>query len=462
MNATSPVDVYGEMAPMVTAPLEHIERMQKMGDGNVLYMGENDNVKFYQVWKPSHARYILQKNEKNYVREPTGARFAPLAISTQQSHENLIIGVDGGKWQEKRKALRGSFIKKYVDDFVDLAVECCADNLGDWQSPSKNISYQCFNLMFSAILRYVLSTGAEDSVKRGAWQALPNINRHFHDGLFTKKSIMNDSYDQSFAFCRDYFRQAVDKRIARQNGGRQDLLTSIAREYDIHNPVERDQMYTDIISVSLAGADAPSLALSWALYAIALNPEVKSRVTKEIDEVLADRQPTRHDLAKLRYTQAVVQESLRLYPPAWYTPRTNLEEDVLDGVRIPPGSTVIVFQYLMHRDSQFWSDAEAFVPERFLSSSNHPAYMPYGWGPRYCFAADYANFMLVTFLALIMQKYDFRLLSSDPPGMNPYINLRMKNDLHFEVERRDGRIPRSCPVRADFRPSPENLTGSPS
>ena len=436
MNATLPTDVYGEMTPMVTAPLEHIQWMQETGDGNVLYMGENEGVEFYQVWKPVHARYVLQENEKNYVREPTGSRFAPLAINTQQSHKNLIIGVDGGKWQDKRKALRGSFIKKNVDEFVALAVECCSGHSGDWQSSARNISYECFNLFFSAILRYVLGVEGQDSTKQDVWQALPGVNRYFHNGLFTKKTIMNDSYGQNFAICRDFFGRTVDERIEQKGLDQQDMLASIARGYDLRNQNERDQLYTDIISVSLAGADAPSLALAWTLYAIALNPDVKFRLTKEIDEVLGARQPTLHDFAKLRYTRAVVQESLRLHPPAWYTPRTNVEEDVLDGVRIPPGSTVIAFQYLMHRDPQFWSQPTSFVPERFLGSNRHPAYMPYGWGPRYCFAADYANFMLVAFLALIVRKYDFRLLSLEPPRMNPYINLRMKDDLHLEVERR--------------------------
>ena len=428
-------EIYGELAPMVTSPLEHILRLREEGEGHVLHMGENEGVSFYQTWKPSHARYVLQENEKGYIREPTGHRFAPLTIGGRPSHENLIIGVDGDRWQQKRKALRGSFIKKYTSDFVGVAAECCEESLGTW-SWTENISYQCFHLMFSAILRYVLGIQADEPTKRGVWRALPQINRYFHNGLFTKKNIMNESYDQSFGFCRDFFSQAIDDRLAGPRYGRQDLLSHIAQGYDLNNSVDRQQMATDILSVSLAGADAPSLALAWTLYAIARNPEVKSRLMEEIDGVLVDHPPTRQNLAGLRYTQAVVQESLRLYPPAWYTPRTNIEEDALDGVRIPPGSTVIVFQYLMHQDPEFWNNGTEFVPERFLNSNQHPAYMPYGWGPRYCFAADYAHSMLVAFVALIFQKYDLWLLSPEPPQMSAYVNLRMKEDLHLQVEPR--------------------------
>ncbi len=429
-------DVYGELTPMVTAPLEYIQQRKETGDGNVLYLGENEGVKCYQTWKPSHARYVLQENEDNYVREPTGSRFAPLAIGPQQSHENLIIGVDGDEWQEKRKLLRGSFIRKYAENFLGLAAGCCADQLSSWESPSENVSYQSFNLMFSAILRYVLGVDANDADKRGVWQALPDVNRYFHNGLFTKKTIMDSAYDRSFGVCREFFQRAIDDRLARPSGDRRYLLTSIAQKYDLQDPTERDQMYTDILSVSLAGADAPSLALAWTLYAVARYPEVKARILGEVDEVLAAGKPSWQDFTKLRYTQAVVQETLRLYPPAWYTPRTNVEEDVLDGVRIPAGSTVIVFQYLMHRDPEFWEDADAFVPERFLGSKGHPAYMPYGWGPRYCFAADYANFMLVAFLAQILREFDLHLLTDEPPGMNPWVNLRMSSDLRLGTERR--------------------------
>ncbi|MEM7351600.1 MAG: cytochrome P450, partial [Acidobacteriota bacterium] len=245
--------------------------------------------------------------------------------------------------------------------------------------------------------------------------------------------------DQDFSFCREFFRQGLDERVALQQREAHhppDLFSRISQKYDLLDPDERARLYTDILSVSLAGSDAPSLALAWTLYAIAANPSVEHRLVREIDEVLGRRMPTRADLAELPYTQAVVRESLRLYPPAWYTPRTNVEDDVLDGVRIPAGSTVIIFQYLMHHDPHFWPGPKRFRPERFLESRDHPAYMPYGWGPRYCFAADYAHAMLTAFTALIVRDYTLRLKTPEPPPMAPLINLRMQNDLHLDMKPR--------------------------
>ena len=430
---------YGAMSPMVTSPLNHIHQLRETGSGNVLYMGENDGTRFYQVWKPEHARYMLQENEKNYVREPTGARFAPMSIHRRASHEHVIVGIDGDEWQEKRKSLRASFTRMKAGDVVDLAVGCY-DDVRDGGRLSGNTSYRCFELMFSAILRYTLSLRVEEPVVRGVWRALPGINRYFHNGLFTTQTIMNEAYDQDFSFCREFFREALDERVALHQQDplwSPDLFTRIAQQYDLLDPDERDRMYTDILSVSLAGSDAPSLALAWTLYAIAANPDVRRRLEEEIDEVLGGRTPTQADISKLRYTQAVLRESLRLYPPAWYTPRTNVEEDILDGVRIPAGSTVIIFQYLMHHDPQFWSDAGTFRPERFLGSSDHPAYMPYGWGPRYCFAARYGHVMMTALTALIVRDHELRLKTPEPPRMDPLINLRMKHDLHLEMEARE-------------------------
>lgn len=423
--------VYGQMKPMVTSPLPHMEHLQQSSEGHVVYMGENEGVAFYQIWKPHHAKYVLQDNEKNYLREPTGSRFAPMTLGSRQSHENLIIGVDGGRWQAKRKTLRGSFVKKHVDHFVALATACCNDRMANWQS-TENVSYRSFELMFSAILRYVLGMKAEEEVVRGAWQAIPGINRYFHNGLFTKKPIMSSAYDRDFSFCRHVFRQALEERAGQLRAGQTEglgLLPRIAAKYDTTRQDEFEQMGTDIMSVSLAGADAPSVALAWMLYAVARYPEVQIKLGQEIDRVLEGRPPTGADLPQLRYARAVVQETLRLYPPAWYTPRTNVKDDVIDGVQIPAGSTVMVMQYLMHRDAEFWPDPDTFRPERFLENPLPQAYMPYGWGPRYCFAADYAHIMLMVFLTQVVQRFDGVLMSSEPPEINAYVNLRLKEDL---------------------------------
>ena len=437
MGTTSMVhSVYGDMVPMVLSPLEFVHHLRDQGQGNVLYMGENEAAGFYQVWKPEHARYVLQENEKNYTREPTGARFSPLSMHRSASHEHVIVGIDGDGWRAKRKSLRASFTRRQAGDFFDLADTCYSDLQGGNPLARGNTSFQCFELMFAAILRYTLSLRVEKIVAQGVWRALPGINRYFHNGLFTTRTIMNGGYARDFSFCRDFFRQALEERVAFEAEGNSqgpDLFARVAQKVDLSDPDQLDRLGTDLLSISLAGADAPSLALAWTLYAIAANPEVRRRLEEEVDVVLGDRSPTQADLENLGYTQAVVRESLRLYPPAWYTPRTSVEDDSIEGVRIPAGSHVVILQYLMHRDPQHWDEPDRFRPERFLDSKDHPAYMPYGWGPRYCFAADYAHVLMTAFTALIVRDHRIALRSPEPPRMEPLINLRMKQDLHLAM-----------------------------
>jgi cytochrome P450 len=188
----------------------------------------------------------------------------------------------------------------------------------------------------------------------------------------------------------------------------------------------RDQVMT----LFMTGHETTAVTLTWTWYLLSKNPAVERKLRSELQEVLGDRLPTFEDLPKLKYTTCVFKEALRLYPPVWVFSRRALQEDEIDGYRIPAGSTVFVSPYVMHRHTRYWENPEGFDPERFASGKSEElpafAYMPFGGGPRLCIGRDFAMMEAPIILAIVAQHYRLNLLSGHPVEEEPSITLRSR------------------------------------
>src|SRR5262249_16753328 len=154
----------------------------------------------------------------------------------------------------------------------------------------------------------------------------------------------------------------------------------------------------------LAGHETTANALTWAFYLLAKHPDVVQKLCTEIREVLGDREPTFEDLSRLGYAERVVQESMRLYPPAWVLERAAQADGVVGGPRIPAGRRIGIAPYLMHRAPRCWEEPERFDPDRFapdrFAERQKQAYLPFGDGPRVCIGKGFA--MMEAKIALVM------------------------------------------------------------
>ena len=169
------------------------------------------------------------------------------------------------------------------------------------------------------------------------------------------------------------------------------------------------QLRDELVSLLVAGHETTAVALSWAWQLLGAHPDVEERMAHELRVVLGDGpiDPARH--ASLRYTRCVVQETLRLYPPAWVVPRLAVRPVELDGHRIPPGDVVIVCTHLLHRDPRFWDEPARFDPARFedgaAGARRHPAYLPFGAGPRSCLGREFALMEATLLLAALARRF---------------------------------------------------------
>jgi cytochrome P450 len=194
-----------------------------------------------------------------------------------------------------------------------------------------------------------------------------------------------------------------------------DLLSLLlhARDEDDGSRMTDRQLRDEAMTLFLAGHETTALTLSWAWYLVAQHPEVEERLWAELDSVLAGRTPTVDDWPRLKFTEMIALESMRLYPPAYTIGREALADCAIGGYRVPRGTTVLMPQWVVQRDPRFYDEPEQFRPERWGQERTRSmpkfAYFPFGGGPRVCIGQQFAMMEMVLILATIAQKFRFRL-----------------------------------------------------
>jgi cytochrome P450 len=197
-----------------------------------------------------------------------------------------------------------------------------------------------------------------------------------------------------------------------QRGDLLSLLLSARDEFD-HTGMNDQQLRDEAMTLFLAGHETTALVLSWSWYLLAQHPEIEDELTAEIERVLQGRPPTVDDWPKLKFTEMVALEAMRLYSPAYVIGREALVDCTIGGYHVPRGTTVMMSQWVVHRDPRFWDEPDRFHPRRWaeekIKTMPKFAYFPFGGGPRVCIGQQFAMMELVLILATIAQRFRFRL-----------------------------------------------------
>ncbi len=217
-----------------------------------------------------------------------------------------------------------------------------------------------------------------------------------------------------------------------------DLLSMLMAARDEDGSAMSDrQLRDEIMTFLLAGHETTAVSLSWTLYLLSQNPEAGNKLRQELDAVLAGRTPQLEDMARLPYTDKVVKESMRLYPPAWSLARTTAKEIEVGGYRLPLGANVVMSPWIMHRDPRFFDRPEQFDPDRWTAEATQKlprfAYFPFGGGPRLCIGASFAMMEATLLLATIAQRFQLNLVPGHPVTAQPGITLRPRHGIRMKV-----------------------------
>jgi cytochrome P450 len=226
---------------------------------------------------------------------------------------------------------------------------------------------------------------------------------------------------------------AERRRSGRDRGDLLSMLLLAQDEEAGGGGMTDEQVRDEAMTLFLAGHETTANALSWTWYLLSGAPEVEAKLHEEIDRVLQGRLPVLDDVPALTYTEQVVTEAMRLYPPAWIFGRRAIEPYRLDQYTVPARTIIIISPYVMHRDPRLFPEPERFRPERwtaeFKASLPPFAYVPFGGGARRCIGESFAWMELVLVVSTIAQRWTLRLVPGHPVVPQPLVTLRMKNGL---------------------------------
>lgn len=252
-------------------------------------------------------------------------------------------------------------------------------------------------------------------------------------------------WNRQFRYARHVIDQLVYQIIAHRHhhpDEHDDLLAMLmeVRDEESGEAMADQQLRNEVVTMLTAGHETTSNTLTWTFVLLAQHPEVEERLHAELTQVLGERTPQVDDLPRLPYLRNVLEESMRLYPPAWGLARQSIEEDEVGGFPIAPGSSIVLAPYTMHRHPAFWEEPERFDPERFSDSrsAQRPkfAYFPFGGGPRQCIGNIFALTEAQLILAQVIQHFQLRLVPGHPIAVEPLITLRPKYPIHMTLHER--------------------------
>lgn len=229
-----------------------------------------------------------------------------------------------------------------------------------------------------------------------------------------------------------------ERRLSGEDTG--DLLSMLlaTRDETDGSAMSDEQIRDEALTLFLAGHETTAIALTWTLYLLSQNREAEAKLQRELNALHTT--PTFDDLPLLKYAEAILAESMRLFPPAWVIGRLAIESHEIDRYRIPVGSLVLVSPYVLHRDARFWDSPDEFRPDRWMSLSVKEAgqkgiYFPFGGGVRRCIGEGFAWTEGILLLATIARRWKLRMVPEQRVELKPMITLRPKFGMRMICDR---------------------------
>jgi cytochrome P450 len=415
---------------------------------------------FYVLFHPQHVERVLLGKTGNFVKGITSR-------ANPELFGNGLLTSDGDFWRRQRRLSNPAFHRQSLARYAEITVEEAARLMDGWKHGDKrNIHNDMMNVTLRIVLRSLFGSELGENM-RAIEPALDRImvsSSGFHSIAFflriptpTRKrhflavEKLNEVVYALIARGREKLKSG--EGIAEEAGGAKDLLTLLltARDDD-GNSMSDQQLRDEVITLLLAGHETTALNLSWTWYLLAKYPEVEEKLHAELDAVLGGRPPSAADLPKLQYTDRVIRETLRLYPPAWRIFRRTEEPLEVGEYVLPAGANIVLSQWVTQRDPRWFSEPDRFHPDRWSeeSAAKLPrfAYFPFGGGPRVCIGAGFAMMEATLLLATIAQRFRMRLAPGQRIEPLASITLRPKNGIHVELEERAAVPAASAKVRS--------------
>jgi cytochrome P450 len=393
----------------------------------------------YFLNHPDLIEEVLIRNPRNFLKDRV------VRNSRWFFGEGLLTN-EGDSWLRQRRLSAPAFHRERVSTYAGIMTSYAQQMLADWKDGEiLDIHQEMMRLTLQVVVRALFNVEASETAEissalnlimsntTGVRILLPPIARY----LPTPRMI---SFRRAVARMDNTVYSIIAQHRANKTDSG-DLLSMLmsARDEDGSRMSDK-QLRDEVLTFLIAGHETTALALTWTWHLLAQHPEIEKNLHEELDRVLGGRVPEFSDLPALTYTERVIKESMRLYPPAWSLARTVISEFELRGYRIPPGANVVMSQWIMHRNSIYFPDPEKFDPDRWIPGRSQKlprfAYFPFGGGPRQCIGSSFAMMEATLLLATIAQKFQLGTVPGHPVVLVPSFTLRPKHGVSMRLTTR--------------------------
>lgn len=391
----------------------------------------------YFLNNPDYIDYVLVRNARNFQKDPTTRNVRWLL-------GDGLLTSEGEQWRQHRRLIQPAFHRERIAGYAGIMTGSVLDALAGWRDGGEiDIHREMMQVTLRVVVRCLF--GVESGETATISRSMDLLMRN-NTGL---RLLMPARMRRlPLPGAREFWRavEALDGAVAaiiaqrRASGpGGSDLLGLLMAARDEEGGALNDREIRDeVMTFFLAGHETTALALSWSFYALSRDAEAARKLREEVDGVLGGRVAGTADLPSLPWTEAVLKETMRLYPPAWALGRVALDECEIGGYRVPRGTMLVMSPWVMHRDERHFPDAEKFDPARWRNGAteNLPrfAYFPFGGGPRQCIGSGFAMMEAMLALATIAQRFEVKTAEHVAPVTG--FTLRPKGGIPARVTRR--------------------------
>jgi cytochrome P450 len=375
------------------------------------------------------AQYILQKNQKNYHK----SKFQSVYLSKYLGKG--LLTVDGEFWLKQRRLIQPAFHKQKMNQLVENMEQTIVAELDDLVEEKAVdlfpvMSELAFNVVAKSLFQFSIADEKLNRIKFIIEEVqnflikeirLPHKAWWFSISGQVKKHL--DLAEENNRIIREIIEERTNSKVEVN-----DLLNMLleTRYEDSGEGMSVKQLIDEIKILFIAGHETTANALTFTMHLLGCNPEVQQKLFDEIIKVQSETDDVVEQLQKMTYTNAVLNESMRLYPPAWITDRQNIEDDTIGSFNIKKGTLIGVSFYELHRNSKYWDNPDEFIPERFLGEQKKISmqyFYPFGAGPRMCIGAGFAIYEMCLAVSHIVKKYKIKSVNK-VVRFNPLITLK--------------------------------------
>lgn len=411
----------------------HNDNFEQLGNTFRLNISFKDSVLFSR--DAGLLQYVLQKNQRNYTKS---------SIQTEDLAKYVgkgLLTAEGAQWQTQRKLIQPAFHKKQLMLLLNNIKAAITSEILKIETHKDFDIFPVMNdLAFQTVAKSLFSSAINEEeinqvqhITEAAQKMLVRELRQPYLGWYFKASGKIEKHVALTREARVILRKLISER--KKGDTRYDDLLDMLLDarYEDGSVMEKEQLIDELLILFTAGHETTSNALTFAAQLLARHPEVQEKIAHEISNFTS--QDLMQSLKESSYTQAVIEESMRLYPPAYFIDRVNIEDDTFQDMKIPKGSSLLFSVYEIHKDPTFWQDPLLFKPERFIgvtknTYSSH--YFPFGAGPRMCIGNNFAMYEMIIAVQTIVAKFKIAHKTSEIE-ITPLITLKPKNAiLQFE------------------------------